>query len=164
MNTLQTIKQVCKSHFLTLEIFSNYVRSGVDRKKRIHEAMVELYYSHGISISKMLRVLPENLNFNRALLSRMLHGNDILKVPRNYTLEENQLILRQIKTKTYEQIAEMLGRTPYAVRLQASKLGVNYQKSRPELYKQLRRRNLKPFMQKNGLSNARTLANPAHNG
>lgn len=161
MNTLEKINQVCKAHSLTLEQFASYVRAGVERRKSIHNAMFELYYSHGISMSEMLRVLPKSLNFNRALLSRMLCGNDVLKVPRNYTLEENELILKEIKTKTYEQIAEMIGRTPYAVRLQASKLGVNYQKSRPKLFEQLRRNNLKPFMQKNGISKARTLASSA---
>ena len=164
MNTLKTINRVCKAHSLTLELFASYVRSGVERKKHIHEAMFELYYSYGISMSEMLRVLPESLNLNRCLLRRMLYGRDINKVPRNYTLEENALILKDIKTLTYAQIAEKLGRTAPAVKRQAARLGVNYQKARPELFEQLRRSNLKPFMQKNGLSNARTLANPAHNG
>lgn len=164
MNTLEKIIQVCKAHSLTLELFSSYTRSGVERKKQIHETMFELYYSHGISMSEMLRVLPKSLNLNRCLLRRMLYGFDVDVLTRQYTIEENDLIKKHSGTKTYDEIAEMIGRSREAVKNQANRLGVNYLAVRPEFYRSIIKQNLTPSKRKNGISKSRTLANPTHNG
>lgn len=143
MTNLEKITTILAKRKITLEQLAGYTRHKPELKKRVHAAVVEIYYQGNVSVSEMLRVLPQGYGFSRHQLVAAKNGHAKELRSTFYTTDETETIKELLKTKTYAEIAKELGRTADAIECKAKRLKANYKIERPDYWKYLHGKNFK---------------------